>query len=56
MTAVTQTANFAKLDENTIKSLMVKAAQVGASKVCDIWCITLVYNVYTMQQSLIVLY
>ncbi|KAK1124707.1 hypothetical protein K0M31_006071 [Melipona bicolor] len=38
MTVVTQTANFAKLDENTIKSFMVKAAQVGASETvaCDI--------------------
>lgn len=38
MTIVTQTANFAKLNENTIKSFMVKAAQVGASEtvVCDI--------------------
>ena len=38
MTAVMQTANFAKLDENMMKSFMVKAAQVDASEtvVCDI--------------------
>ncbi|XP_043513909.1 RCC1 and BTB domain-containing protein 1-like isoform X1 [Frieseomelitta varia] len=38
MTAVTQTATFAKLHENTIKSFMAKAAQVNASEavVCDI--------------------
>lgn len=32
MTAVIQTPNFAKLDETTIKTFIIKAAQAGAFK------------------------
>jgi len=30
MTDVTQTENFAKLDENTVKTFIIKAAKAGA--------------------------
>lgn len=29
MTAVTQTENFAKLDENTVKTFIIKAGKAG---------------------------
>lgn len=32
MTAVIQTPNFAKLDEATVKTFIIKAAQAGAFK------------------------
>lgn len=32
MTAVIQTPNFAKLDEVTVKTFIIKAAQAGAFK------------------------
>lgn len=32
MTAVVQTADFAKLDESTVKTFIIKAAQAGVFK------------------------
>lgn len=32
MTAVVQTASFAKLDENTMRTFIIKTAQAGAFK------------------------
>lgn len=37
MTAVIQTPNFAKLDEVTVKTFIIKAAQAGAFKTWILW-------------------